>query len=261
MVRPAAIPSVLALACLLLGCGGGPEGSTLERLKARGEIRIGTEPEFPPFESKDAEGRLVGLDVDLGRALARDLGVRARFEEMAFDSLPTALATGKIDVILSGMTATPERAKSRAFSKPYYRTRLCLLVGTSTPIEKASDVDGKRVVVKLGTTGDLAAQRLFPHASIVRLDTEGACALEVVNGRADAFLYDQHSIERHHRENPDTTRALLEPLSDEPYAIACRRGDDAFRDRLDRFLDDVRADGRYQTIFRRWFGTDPPESW
>lgn len=253
---------LLLLACAVLatiGCQK-DDRSTLDILLERGELIVGTEPEFPPFESIDERGEYVGFDMDMVRELAKDLGVKLRLEPMAFDSLPTALATRKIDLIVSGMTANEERRKSRAFTEPYFRTSLCLLVNAEAGIEEPSDVNGRRVVVKLGTTGDMYASKHFENSEITRLDTEGACALEVVQGRADAFLYDQLSILRHHKQNPETTRALLKPLTREPYAMACRLGDTKFVDRLNRFLETIRADGRYDRIYRKHFAELPDGS-
>ncbi|MHC4490683.1 MAG: transporter substrate-binding domain-containing protein, partial [Planctomycetota bacterium] len=121
---------LLVLGCALLVAAGcrRDDRSTLDIVVERGELIVGTEPEFPPFESIDEHGDYVGFDMDMVRELAKDLGVKLRLEPMAFDSLPTALATGKIDVIVSGMTATEERAQSRAFTEPYFRPGLCLLV-------------------------------------------------------------------------------------------------------------------------------------
>lgn len=250
-------PLLLCLA-LLVGCGGTDDRSTLDIVLERGELIVGTEPEFKLFESKDEKGEYVGFDMDMARELAKDLGVKLRIEEMAWDSLPTALETRKIDVIISGMTATEERAKSRAFTEPYYHTKLCLLVNAKSGIEKPADVNGKRLVVKLGTTGDIESRKLFPDAHVVKFDQENACALEVATGRADAFLYDRHSIVGHQRNNPETTRAILEPLSEEPYAMAVRLGDTKLVERLNRFLRDFRADGRYARIYEKNLG-EPPE--
>jgi polar amino acid transport system substrate-binding protein len=248
----------LLLACLALlaGCGR-DDRSTLDIVLERGELVIGTEPEFPPFESKNEKGEFVGFDMDMARELAKDLGVRLRIEEMAWDSLPTALDTHRIDLIVSGMTIKPERAKNRAFTEPYYRTQLCLLVNAKSGIVKSDDVNGKRLAVKLGTTGDTESKRLFPDAQVVKFEAEGACALEVVTGRADAFLYDRHSIVRHHRSHPEATRTILESLSEEPYAMAARLGDTRFVERLNRFLKDFRADGRYDRIYEKHFGEPP----
>lgn len=250
-------PLLLCLA-LLVGCGR-DDRSTLDVVLERGVLIVGTEPEFPPFESKNEKGEFVGFDMDMARELAKDLGVKLRIEEMVWDSLPTALETRKIDVIISGMTATEERAKSRAFTEPYYHTKLCLLVNAKSGIGKPSDVNGKRLVVKLGTTGDIESKNLFPDAQVVKLDAEGACALEVATGRADAFLYDRHSIIRHQKSHPETTRAILEPLSEEPYAMAARLGDAAFVERLNRFLHDFTADGRYARIYEKHLG-EPPDA-
>jgi polar amino acid transport system substrate-binding protein len=244
-------PLLLCLA-LLVGCKGKDDRSTLDIVLERGELIVGLEPEFPPFESKNERGEIVGFDVDMARELAKDLGVKLRLDANSWDSLPTALATRKVDVIISGMTSTKERAKSRSFTEPYFKNALCLLVNAKSGIERPADVNGKRLAVKLGTTGDEEALELFPDAKVTRFDEEAACALEVATGRADAFLYDRHSVVRHHKNNPETTRAILDTVTREPYAMAVRLGDTKFVERLNRFLADFRADGRYQRTYDKY---------
>src|SRR5262245_21455213 len=245
-------PLLLCLALLLVGCGKKDDRSTLDIVLERGELIVGLEPEFPPFESKNEQGEIVGFDVDMARELAKDLGVKLRLDENSWDSLPTALATRKVDVIISGMTHTEERAKSRSFTDAYFKNALCLLVNAKSGIEKPADVHGKRLAVKLGTTGDEQALKLFPDAKVTRFDEEAACALEVATGRADAFLYDRHSVMRHHKNNPDTTRAILDEVTHEPYAMAVRLGDTKFVERLNKFLKDYRADGRYDRTYDKY---------
>jgi polar amino acid transport system substrate-binding protein len=247
-------PLLLCLAFVVVGCGQRP---TLETVLERGVLIVGTEPEFPPFESKNEKGEIVGFDMDMARELAKDLGVKLRVEEMPFETLPTALRGGQIDLIVSGMTAKPERAKTVSFSDIYYETVLCLLVHTGSGIEKAADADGKRIAVKTGTTGADIAQQRFKKATLIPFPTEGACALEVSTGRADAFLYDRHSILRHHKNTPDTTRVIDEPLNAEPYAMAARLGDAEFVARLNSFLRAFRADGRYARLYEQYFGEPP----
>lgn len=247
----------------LLGCVaacGRDDRSTLDIVLERGELVVGTEPEFPPFESKNAQGEFVGFDMDMVRELAKDLGVGLRIEGMEFDALPPALDTHRIDLIVSGMTATPERAESRSFTEPYFQTGLCLLVGADSGITKAEDVDGRKVVVKIGTTGAKNAPVFFPNSPITRLPTEGACAQEVATGRAAAFFYDQLSILRHHQANRKTTRALLKPLKVEPYAMAVRLGDKKFVDRLNRFLAEMRKDGRFEKLREKYLRDLPDGS-
>ncbi len=251
---------LLILAVLIAACKGRDDRSTLDRVLARGELLVGTEPQFPPFESRNEKGEYVGFDMDMARELAKDLGVKLRLVPMEWVSLPTALSNGEIDVIISGMTVTEERKESRDFTDPYFHTALCMLVNAKAGIEKPEDLGKRRLVVKQGTTGDVNARRLFPDAEIIKLQNEGECALDVVNGRAEAFLYDQLTVLHFHRMHPETTRALLQPLTKEPYAMAVRKGDTAFVARLNRFLEDFRSDGRYDALRKKYFSELPDEA-
>ena len=242
-------PVLLALLLFATGCGEKVTyESTLDKVLDQKLLIVGTEPNFPPFETKNEKGEFVGFDMDMARLLAAELGVELRFEEMEFPSLIPALKTGKIDLVLSGMTAKPERAKSVTFSDPYFHTALCLLVNKQAGIATASDVGAKRLVVKQGTTGQMNAPTLFPEAEVIVMQNETDCANEVAFGRADAFLYDQLSIIKARDKHKDTTTALLEPLSREPYAMAVRHGDERFVTRINEFLVVIRADGRYQEL-------------
>jgi polar amino acid transport system substrate-binding protein len=216
------------------------------------KLVIGTEPEFPPFESKNADGEFVGLDMDMARDLAAELGLELEIRAMAFESLVPALKSRDIDLIVSGMTRNEERAKSVAFTEPYFVTGLCLLVNKDSGIEKPADVNGKRVVVKQGTTGESNAVDFYPQSEIIRLPTEGQCALDVVSGRADAFLYDKFSILRHHRQSPKTTRVIPELLTTERYAMAARLGEDEFVAKVNAFLEKWRADGRRAKLLAKY---------
>lgn len=218
-------------------------------------LRVGMELSYPPFEMADAKGQPEGVSVDLARALAEKLSRKLEILNIPFDGLIPSLKTGKIDVILSSMTATPERAKAIDFSEPYLSTGLCLLVGKSSPVQNATDCDrsGRTVAVKQGTTGHLYA-RQFKQARVLVLDRETACVLEVVQGKADAFLYDQMSVLKHWQQNPDTTRALLDPFQKEQWAIGFRKGDDALRDQVNGFLREFRARSGFEQLGDRWLG-------
>ena len=160
-------------------------------------------------------------------------------------------------MIISGMTRTLTRAKTVSFTQPYFITGLCALLSK----KRAQDIQDVKelnspdriLAVKLGTTGDLITGKLFPKAQVNRYKEETACVREVVTGRADAFFYDQLSISKHHKENPDTTRALLKPFTYEPYSIAIRKGDTDFLNWLNLFLETIKADGRYQELYDKYF--------
>jgi polar amino acid transport system substrate-binding protein len=248
---------------LLVACGETKTyESALDKVLDTGVLVVGTEPEFKPFESKDPDGNYVGFDMDMVRQLAQDLGVDLRIEEMAFPALIPALKTRKIDLVISGMTATKERAEEVSFSDSYFETGLCLLVHHESGIEDALTADGKRIVVKQGTTGQINASRLFPASAekMTVMQTEGECASEVALGRADAFLYDQLSILGASKKHAETTRALLTPLTLEPYAMAMRHGDTKMVARVNAFLAAIRADGRFATLREQYLAELPEGS-
>ena len=213
---------------------------------------------YPPFEMTDKAGRPAGLSVRLAEALADHLGRPLAVENIAFDGLIPALKTGKIDCIISSMTATPERARSIAFSDPYLKTGLALLVGTGSPVESATDLDrpDRVVAVKKGTTGHQFAATAVKQARMLVLDKESAAVLEVAQGRADAFIYDSLSVYRSHIRHPDTTRALLRPFREETWAVGLRRGDDALRAAVNEFLAGYREAGGFERLGDEFLGEE-----
>ncbi len=218
------------------------------------ELKVGMELAYPPFEMTDERGRPSGVSVDLAHALGDRLGKKVAIENIPFDGLIPALKTGKIDLIVSSMTATEERAKSIDFSDPYLKTGLCLLVGADSPIRSIRDVDrpGMAVVVKKGTTGHLYAADHIKDARVLVLDKEASCVLEVVQRKADAFIYDQMSVYKHWTRNPDTTRAILTPFREEYWAIGIRKGDDALKARVNEFLREFKKNKGFDELADRY---------
>jgi len=222
---------------------------------------VGMETAYPPFEMTDRNGKPEGVSVDLAEALGKALGRPVVIENIAYGGLIPALRTGKIDCIISSMTATPERARAIDFSDPYLKTGLCLLVGKESGIEKIGDLDqpGRKVTVKIDTTGHLYATRHLKQATLLVLDKETRCVLEVVQGKADAFIYDQMSTFANWRKNPEATRAVLQPFQEEAWAIGIRKGNDALREKVNRFLADFRAEGGFDRLGDKWLAEQKAE--
>jgi polar amino acid transport system substrate-binding protein len=253
-------------AFLLSACtGGGAEAggiaptpfaiakrSTFAEIQQRKKLIVGMEVEFWPFEYDDGEGTPVGFDVELAKLLAREMGVELEIRDIEWAGIIASLLDGKVDLVISGMTATLERARTIAFSEPYFLTGLCLLVQEGSEIRGPDDLDadGITLALKTGTTGHLVAERRFPKADKRFFKDEAACALEVAQGKADAFVYDQVSVARHAREHAGKVRAILEPFTREPYAIAMRQGEADLARFIDMFLRTVRADGRLEALER-----------
>ena len=234
--------------------GGSPDlwaSSTIMQVKGRGKLVVLMEAQFKPFTWKDA-GVLKGFDVDLARAIAAELEVDVEFRESAFDLLANELVEGKGDLVISGVTATPLRGRRCAFTDPYYLTRTIALVSTKRAggVKTLAELNSpsRRIIAQSGSTGQTAAKRHLPKAELATLDTESLCALEVAQGRADAFIYDEYQVREHAKQHPDTTFVIGETLSIEPYAIELRRGDPESRDWLNLLLQIMRRDGRLAAL-------------
>lgn len=231
----------LALVAVLAAC---------QSKRPANELVVGMDLSYPPFESIDPEGKPMGVSVDLAKALAESLGRPVRIENIPFTGLIPSLNTGKIDCIISSMTDTPERRTSVAFSEPYLTIGLALLAGKDAPISSPSEIDqpGRTIVVRQGTTGEVWARAHLKNAKILAVEKETAAILEVAQGRADAFLYDQMSVWKNAREQPEKTRAILEPVRNENWAIALRRDDDALRTQINEFLQTFRKSSGFDRL-------------
>lgn len=216
---------------------------------------------YPPFEMRDEKGAPAGVSVDLARALGIHLDRAVVIENIPFAGLIPALRTGRIDLILSSMTATAERAQAIDFSEPYLKTGLCLLVGAKTDIQSIADADraGRSVAVVKGTTGHLYATQQLKRARILVLDQPSSCVLEVAQGKAEAFLFDQMSTLKNWQKNPETTRALLAPFQAESWAIGLKKGNDDLRAKVNGFLAEFRSTGGFEKLGDEWLAAQKAE--
>ena len=223
-------------------------------------LRVGMELGYPPFEMRDEKGEPKGVSVDLARALAQSLERPLDIQNLPFEGLIPALKTGKIDLILSSMTATEERARIIDFSDPYLKTGLCALIGSRSEAKTIADLNqkGKTIVVKKGTTGHLYATKQMQAPKVLVLDKEGSAVLEVVQGKADAFLYDQMSVFSHWKRNQGATRALLEPFQQESWAIGLSKGS-PLRDKVNAFLKSYRDSGGFEKLGDLWLAEQKAE--
>ena len=221
-------------------------------------LRVGMDLSYPPFETIAPNGRPAGISVDIAGHLADSLHRPLQIENIPFAGLIPALKSGKIDVIISSMTATPERAESVAFSSPYLTTGLSLLVPSDSGISSLAELDqaGRTIVVRQGTTGEVFARANIKNAQLLTLEKESACVLEVIQGKADAFIYDQMSVFQNARRNPAKTRALLTPLQKESWAIAMRKDDAAMLAAANSFLECFRADGGFEKLADKYLSDE-----
>tara|TARA_R110002096_G_scaffold27577_6_gene84198 strand:+ start:2801 stop:3595 length:795 start_codon:yes stop_codon:yes gene_type:complete len=243
------IPVVL-LALLLNSCGSDSGSSE----SADNVLVVGMELAYPPFEMRDTENQPDGISVRMAEDLAESLGLELEIRDVEWSGIIPALQSGKIDAIISSMTKTPERAQAIAFSDGYVTNGLCMLVGKDSEINSVSDlVQGEsRVAVKIATTGHIWAREHLKGINLIILDESAACALEVIQGKADAFIYDQISIYQFWKKHRETTRPILKPIREETWAIGLRKGDTELLSEVNAFLADYRAAGNFDALAERY---------
>jgi polar amino acid transport system substrate-binding protein len=231
----------LAAGLVLLAC------SREERSES---LVVGMDLSYPPFETIDEEGKPAGISVRLAEELAEFLGRHLRIENIPFVGLIPSLQNKRIDCIISSMTDTPERRQAIAFSDPYLTIGLALLAGARSDLSVAADLDRseRTLVVRQGTTGELWARNTLKKAKVLSVEKENAAVLEVVQGKADAFIYDQMSVWQNWQKHPESTRAILAPLQEEHWAIAVRRDNEELRLKINAFLKDFRDKGGFEKL-------------
>jgi polar amino acid transport system substrate-binding protein len=240
--------------------GSSPSGrriSALDNIITRGTVRVGLNAGYMPFEMKTKTGDFIGFDVELAQEMAKRMGVKLEIVNMAWDGLIPALDTDRFDVIISGMTRTLERAKKVNFSDPYFVTGQVLMLNREAAkgVRSYADLDDSKwtVSVVLGTTGDFAAKKYMPKAGLRRFEKESEASLEVVRGKAHAFVFDEPYIRMYAKQNPEHVRTILEPFTYEPICFAVRKGDQDFLNWLNLFIEDVKHDAPVQSTYDRLY--------
>ena len=252
---------IAALAALLCGSAAAAtapaESPTLAQVQQRGELRVGLESGYMPFEMLDKSGQMIGFDIDLARLMARKLGVKLAVVNQAWDGIIPALLTDKFDVLMGGMTITPERAQRVDFCDPYLTIGQTVLLRRKLAgrVKSVKDLDTPEftLLTKLGTTGDIAARKTFKRAQLRTFEHEADAAIEVRNGRADGFVYDLPFNAVIAAQYPDNLVHLKEPFTREDLGWAIRKNDPALRAWLNQFLAGLKADGTYQALYKKWF--------
>ncbi|KEI72726.1 transporter substrate-binding domain-containing protein [Endozoicomonas elysicola] len=233
------------------------EKSTLNQIMERKVLRVGLDAGYMPFEMTNKQGKIVGFDVDIARQMAKAMGVKLEIVNTAWDGIIPALVTDKFDIIMSGMTLTAERNLQINFADPYIVIGQSIMVrnGLEDEVQSYKDLNDSKytVVSKLGTTGDIAAKRYLSKAKLRLFETESEGAIEVVNGKADAFIYDLPFNAVYSSQNPGKLVHLDTPFTYEPLAWGVRKGDPDFLNWLNNFMRQIQGDGTYDKIYAKWF--------
>ncbi|WP_192458304.1 amino acid ABC transporter substrate-binding protein [Musicola keenii] len=228
----------------------------LSAIKAAGVIKFGTEGTYAPYTYHDQSGKLVGFDVDIGRAVAEKLGVKAEFVEGRWDGLIAGVDAKRYDAVINQVGVTKERQAKFDFSKPYIDARSVLIVrGDNTTIKNFDELKGRKSAQSL--TSNYSKLATSYGANIVPTDGFNQSLELVLSGRADATLNDNLSFLDFKKHKPDANvKVVATAESGDPSAILVRKNQPQLVEALNSALDQIKADGTYKTISVRYFGQD-----
>lgn len=231
--------------------------STLERIVQNGELRVGFESGYVPFEMTDKQGNFIGFDMDFGRRLAKSMGVKFVPVNTAWDGIIPSLMTNKFDIIMGGMTITQERNLKVNFADPYIVVGQTILLNKKLKNQVVSykDLNNPKFIVtsRMGTTGEQAIKKYIPKATYKGFESEAEAGLEVINGKADAMVYDLPFCGfLYGSQGKGKTIFLSDPFTFEPLAWAINKGDPDFLNYLNNFLRQAKGDGFYEELFAKW---------
>lgn len=219
-------------------------------------IRFATEASYPPFEFVDAGNTIQGFDIDLAKALCKEMQANCTFTNQAFDSLIPSLKFRRFDAVISGMDITPERLKQVAFTKPYYDNS-ALFVAQKGKFADLAALKGKRVGMQNGSTHQKYLTEKHSEITPVPYDSYQNAILDLKNGRLDAVFGDTAVVNEWLKQNPNLS-AVGDKVTDAAYfgtglGIAVRQQNSDLLGKLDAALAKVKQDGTYQTIYQKWF--------
>jgi polar amino acid transport system substrate-binding protein len=231
--------------------------STIENILKRGELRVGFESGYVPFEMTNKKGEFIGFDMDYGRRLAKSMGVKFVPINTAWDGIIPALMTSKFDIIMGGMTITQERNLKVNFANPYIVVGQTILLNKKLKDRVLSykDLNNPKYIVtsRMGTTGEQAIKKYIPKATYKGFESEAEAGLEVINGKADALVYDLPFCGfLYGSQGQGKTIFLSDPFTYEPLAWAINKGDPDFLNYLNNFLRQTKGDGFYDLMYKKW---------
>ncbi len=237
---------VVTLSLLLSACAAGSGTGAAK-------VRVATEASYPPFEMVDEKTKeLVGFDIDLMNAIAKQAGFTVEYKNTPFDSVLAGISTCQFDAAISAITITEERAKTMGFSNPYINAGQIVTVRTdNTTVNGPADLKGKKISVQLGTTGEMEAKKI-DGATVKPFDTADLAFQELMNGQVDGVIVDAPTTQVYVDRNKDKIKTVGSMFTDEKYGIAiCKKNTD-LTNKINTALAALEKDGTIRTLQEKW---------
>ena len=219
------------------------------KLVEAGKLIVSTNAEFPPYEYYDAN-EIVGIDVEIAKAIADKMGLELEVKDGAFDAIIAEVVSGKADVGIAGMTATDERKQNVDFSDSYATGTQVIIVKEGSEIKSVADLEGKSIGVQLGTTGDIMATDV--KDSKVEQYNKGMDAVQALSqGKIDAVIIDNEPAKFYEKE-VSGLKILDEAFAVEEYAIALKKGNTELQTKINETLKELKAEGKIDEIIAKY---------
>ena len=224
--------------------------------KSSNTVTMSTNATFEPFEYKSG-GNIVGIDVDIANKVAAKLGKKLAINDVEFESLPAELSSGKCDFVAAGMSVDADRKKNMDFSDPYFDATQSIIVLKGSAVQSRTDLNGKKVGVQQGTTGDKFCTN-EKHTSDIKVGTvkrynKGADAIsDLTAGRIDAVVIDDFPAQKFVSQNSAKLVKLKDALTVEHYAIAVKKGNTELVNTINSVLKDMKSSGELDKIINKY---------
>lgn len=250
---------VVSISALLIACGGGGSDETASEgnsdASSGGEITklvVGTDATYAPMEYMDESGEIVGIDIDIVKALAEELGIEVEFKNIGWEPLFPAVDNGEVDFAVSSITITKEREESFDFTDPYYVANQLILVPEDSDITSFADLEDKKVSAQINTTGHIVVKELLGETStnIVAAETMPLAISEMINGNADASVGDNSTVNEYIKNNPNVEVKTIEDDSFEKeyYGLMVKKGNTEVLELLNEGIQKIKENGKLAEI-------------
>jgi polar amino acid transport system substrate-binding protein len=250
--------AVAALVMSTLAACGEATGK-LSKIQRNGELVVYTDPNFYPFEFPGDDGGVEGVDIEIAKAIAADLGVTLKIEESNFDAIIMSIKGGKGDIAISGLTITDERKESVDFSDPYINSVQYMILRSGSPYSVIEDLAGQSIGVAMGYTGSLLIDDeinidegvLFgTGASFTEYPSAMEASLDLMNGKVEAVIMDEHVAKSIAAQNDGLVTFELAyadgAVAAEEYGVAIPKGNRDLLTRINAVVNSLKSQGKIE---------------
>ncbi|HFI0457598.1 TPA: transporter substrate-binding domain-containing protein [Streptococcus suis] len=247
---------VMATSLSLVACASNEStDNSLKNVQDKGTLVVALSPEYAPFEFRtlvDGKDTIVGADIELAKEIGKELGVEVEFSAMSFDNVLNSVQNGKVDLAISGISATEERAKVFDFSVPYYTSTNKLIINkaNSSQFTSISSLESAQIGVQKGSIQEKIANDLLPNASKVSISSNGELVNELKAGKIDGIIFEEPIAKAYVAKNDDLliVDTEIETNYTDAYAVALPKGSTALKEKVDAVIEKLVSEGKFDTF-------------